>query len=94
MDLIKAKNKKGETRFRFKMEESEFRSYAENYAGFCVRCGDEACQVEPDARGYECEGCEEKGVYGTEELLMMGYIDLDIKDEGVEIEKVGDKTNE
>lgn len=25
---------------------------------------------EPDARRYECEECGERGVYGTEELLL------------------------
>lgn len=39
--------------------------------GFCVFCGAEAQDVEPDAREYECEACEEPGVYGAEELLIM-----------------------
>lgn len=40
--------------------------------GFCLACGDEAYNVEPDARKYECESCGAKQVYGAEELLMMG----------------------
>ena len=44
---------------------------ADDYLGFCIFCGEEAQGVEPDARGYECECCEKKGVYGAEELLMM-----------------------
>jgi hypothetical protein len=39
--------------------------------GFCVKCGADAEGVEPDARGYECESCGERGVYGAEELLLM-----------------------
>jgi hypothetical protein len=39
--------------------------------GFCTACGEEAYGVEPDAREYECESCEEKAVYGAEELLIM-----------------------
>ena len=39
--------------------------------GFCIKCGNEAMGVEPDARGYKCESCGECGVYGAEELLMM-----------------------
>ena len=39
--------------------------------GFCTACGAEAYNVEPDARGYECESCGEPKVYGAEELLMM-----------------------
>lgn len=41
------------------------------YMGFCLACGDEAYNVEPDARRYECESCGESKVYGAEELLMM-----------------------
>ena len=39
--------------------------------GFCVACGTAAEGVEPDARQYECESCEEPAVYGAEELLVM-----------------------
>lgn len=42
--------------------------------GFCVKCGAEAYGVEPDAHGYECEQCGEPGVYGAEELLLMGAV--------------------
>lgn len=38
--------------------------------GFCLACGFEADGCEPDARGYECESCGEKKVYGAEELLI------------------------
>jgi hypothetical protein len=38
--------------------------------GFCVRCGNEQGGCEPDARGYECESCRAKAVYGAEELLI------------------------
>ena len=41
------------------------------YMGFCLSCGAEAYNVEPDARRYECEDCGENRVYGAEELLMM-----------------------
>ena len=37
--------------------------------GFCTACGEERDGCEPDARGYECEACGEKAVYGAEELL-------------------------
>jgi len=39
--------------------------------GFCLACGDEAYNVEPDAREYECESCDKMTVYGAEELLLM-----------------------
>lgn len=38
--------------------------------GFCVFCGEDAFQVEPDAHEYQCECCGRKGVYGAEELLL------------------------
>jgi hypothetical protein len=39
-------------------------------AGFCLACGEEAYNVEPDARGYTCEHCGKKKVFGAEELLI------------------------
>lgn len=39
--------------------------------GFCVACGEEAYNVEPDARRYECDSCGESKVYGAQELLFM-----------------------
>jgi hypothetical protein len=38
--------------------------------GLCLTCGNEQTNVEPDARGYECEACGEPTVYGAEELLL------------------------
>jgi predicted RNA-binding Zn-ribbon protein involved in translation (DUF1610 family) len=39
--------------------------------GFCLACGDEAMECEPDARAYKCEACGEHQVYGAEEVLLM-----------------------
>lgn len=39
--------------------------------GFCIECGEDASECEPDARGYECESCGKRAVYGAEELLLM-----------------------
>jgi len=44
---------------------------ADDHLGFCIRCGADAYGVEPDARRYTCESCDEPGVYGAEELLLM-----------------------
>lgn len=38
--------------------------------GFCIACGEEAEDCEPDAREYECLVCGENKVYGDEELLI------------------------
>ena len=37
--------------------------------GFCIACGLEHMEIEPDARRYPCESCGEKAVYGAQELL-------------------------
>ena len=37
--------------------------------GICVACGEETNGVEPDARGYECEACGKRAVYGAQEIL-------------------------
>ena len=44
---------------------------ADDSLGFCLACGADACGVEPDARGYECEECQAPKVYGAEEVMMM-----------------------
>jgi len=45
---------------------------ADDNLGFCLACGAEAYNVEPDARRYTCESCGKPRVYGAEELLLMG----------------------
>lgn len=44
--------------------------------GRCTACGAEAYDVEPDAREYECVQCNEPAVYGLEELLVMGKLEI------------------
>lgn len=39
--------------------------------GFCLKCGEMAYGVEPDARSYKCESCGAKRVFGAEEILIM-----------------------
>lgn len=40
--------------------------------GFCIKCGEPADGVEPDAERYTCECCEKAAVYGAEQLLLLG----------------------
>ena len=40
----------------------------EEYIGFCIACGAEAYDVEPDARRYECDSCGKEKVYGAQEI--------------------------
>jgi hypothetical protein len=44
---------------------------SDEHMGFCLNCGSDAYDVEPDAHEYECEDCGAEAVYGAEELLMM-----------------------
>lgn len=39
--------------------------------GICLACGAEADGCEPDAREYLCEECNERQVYGAQEILFM-----------------------
>jgi hypothetical protein len=42
--------------------------------GFCLACGEEADECEPDAEKYLCDNCGAKEVYGAEEIVMMGRV--------------------
>jgi hypothetical protein len=42
--------------------------------GFCLACGAEAGQVEPDARKYSCKSCGLALVYGAEEIAMRQFM--------------------
>jgi len=44
---------------------------ADDNRGFCTECGAEHYGIEPDARKYQCEECDQFTVYGAEELLIM-----------------------
>jgi len=61
---------------KFKMDTVIFEQYCEDYKGFCIYCGEEHDCIEPDARKYQCENCGKAGVYGTEELLLMGRLTI------------------
>lgn len=61
---------------KFELSEESYVAMNEDSGGFCRACGDEAYGVEPDARAYECESCGESEVYGVEELLVMGEVEI------------------
>ena len=58
------------------ISEDDYRRMNEESGGFCLACEEEAYGVEPDAREYKCESCGEMKVYGIDELLLMGEIDI------------------
>ena len=61
---------------KFRMSEERFNDLCESYTGLCLSCGAGRSHCEPDARGYPCEECGEPKVYGAEELLLMGRIEV------------------
>jgi predicted RNA-binding Zn-ribbon protein involved in translation (DUF1610 family) len=46
--------------------------------GVCLSCGmvDEYAGCEPDARNYTCPDCGEGQLFGLEEALMMGCLEI------------------
>ena len=76
MTLQPFQSRNGETLLKPVLTEDEYRSFQNDYAGFCLACGETAYNVEPDARRYVCESCRRPKVYGFEELLLMNLIVL------------------
>ncbi len=65
------------------MSIEEFHEVRDADGGFCIKCQEPAYGVEPDADGYTCanhlvpNACgSANAVYGIEELLQMGVIEL------------------
>lgn len=44
--------------------------------GVCLACGNKQDGVEPDAERYQCENCDRHLVYGCEQALLCGLVDL------------------
>ena len=49
----------------------------DEYLGYCLACGAEHDGIEPDACHYQCDQCGERQVYGAEEILIMGMVDME-----------------
>jgi len=58
------------------LSEEEYESLTEEYGGYCRTCGEEVTGMEPDARNYECPSCGSSQVFGIEELLIMGEVEI------------------
>jgi hypothetical protein len=57
--------------------EAEFKDHCEGDDGICLACGEwQEGGVEPDAEKYVCEACEKPAVYGCEQALIIGRLDL------------------
>lgn len=52
-------------------DDAILKACTEDYGtGFCLACGAQADNVEPDAENYRCESCGADQVFGAEELLL------------------------
>lgn len=54
----------------------EYVELSESGGGICLGCEARAFGVEPDARNYTCEECGEPQVFGAEELLLSGRLEI------------------
>ena len=70
MKQYKAKN--GNIQYKPSLDQLIHACETDTNSGFCLACGEEAYNIEPDARRYTCECCSMPKVYGCQELLFMG----------------------
>jgi hypothetical protein len=63
----------------FELSEEEFHEAREQSEGRCIACGCSADECEPDACEYTCPECGAAKVYGLEELLVMGLVNITSK---------------
>ena len=62
---------------RVEMTRREYQDLGNDYGGICVACGDATeGGIEPDARRYACESCDKRAVYGIEELMLRGRVQI------------------
>lgn len=47
----------------------------EQYVGYCISCGSDRENCEPDTRQCKCEECGEFTVFGADEILFMGLVE-------------------
>jgi Zn finger protein HypA/HybF involved in hydrogenase expression len=55
----------------------EYQQARNDYQGWCLNCQSFTREcTEPDAADYDCPDCDEHSVYGAEEALMLGFIEV------------------
>lgn len=60
------------------MSEATYRDLRDSYSGICRACWSVAHgSTEPDARGYLCEECGRERVFGIDEFLISGALNID-----------------
>lgn len=50
--------------------------------GVCTYCNCELCDIPPGAKNYYCPDCDRQNVFGLDELLKIGYVELIIEPKG------------
>jgi hypothetical protein len=60
------------------ISEGQYRNATNANDGWCTGCKEiiEGGGVEPDAEGYRCDQCDGMTVFGVEQALLMGLIDI------------------
>ena len=62
----------------YRIPHQYFEELCDDFAGFCLVCQDitREFDTEPDAEEYECPVCGTDSVYGIEECLIRGWIEV------------------
>lgn len=63
------------------MSLEEFKEMHDCGFGICLNCGDVLQGIEPDAENYECPICFKHEVYGLDQALLIGQLELTGEDE-------------
>lgn len=60
------------------LTDSEYWQLSNAYAGLCLSCGelDECARIEPDARACRCNACGDRELYGLEQAMLMGLVEV------------------
>ncbi len=58
------------------LTEAEYHRATDGMLGYCLGCGDEADGVEQDTERRKCSGCGTPKVYGAEQLLALGQLEI------------------
>ena len=74
MRTVQYKAKNGAIQYRPTAMHADRLMTLSDYPGFCLACGSDHDNVEPDARKYHCTDCGAHNVYGIEELVLMGLV--------------------
>jgi Zn finger protein HypA/HybF involved in hydrogenase expression len=62
------------------ISEERFSEAVDNSEGFCTECNDFTHgSSEPDAENYKCPECKKNTVFGAEQALILGLIDVEVE---------------